>query len=132
MFSERPWFGWGYLSYNGSDVAGNVAVTFEEFQNYDVPHFHNSYLQVMVDCGIIFFSIFIMSLIYLLAKLYSLSVIDGNKSCRSALVIFFVVLVASLFVNVFLKYNDMPMMLLMIFLGYFTFGRIDLQQKECK
>lgn len=49
---ERPVLGWGFFGYAGSERAALDASQIPRFVNYDLPHFHNSYLQGFVDLGV--------------------------------------------------------------------------------
>ncbi len=119
VISEQPVLGWGYLGYNGSYLAGNVAETYVQFENYNVPHFHNSYLQVLVEGGLVVFIPLITCLFIAIKLFYSeLSGTSSDKYYLAALAVLLVIMVAGIFVNLMYKYNDSISMILMLFISY--------------
>lgn len=52
-WSQRPIFGWGFDGYFNGPNAGDISAVVKRFENYDVPHFHQSYIQTAVDLGIV-------------------------------------------------------------------------------
>lgn len=110
---ERFWLGWGYLGYNGTEVAYATARYFREFQNYLVPHFHNSYIQFLVEAGWVFGLGFILLYVFAALGWYKLALITGEKSFASILLILLFMMVAALFIHVLGRYNDFSMIVFM-------------------
>ena len=51
-FAKRPVYGWGFNAYFDSPESLWLRVRVPAFQNYEVPHFHQSYIQTAVDLGL--------------------------------------------------------------------------------
>lgn len=117
VIEDKPFMGWGYLSYNGSNVAGIVSDSYREFENYSVPHFHNSYLQVWVEGGVMLLLPFLFMILIALRNYYSGEYYGINFSVLP-LAILMVVLVEGVFVNLMFKYNDFNSMLVMLVITY--------------
>jgi O-antigen ligase len=114
---EKPLLGWGYLGYLGTDIAGNVAETYTEFHNYDVPHFHNSLIQIFADGGI-FYTIFIVLLIFTSIKYwYRDYLLNGNKAALAFCFLSLFLLVSSIFVYIYSRYNDFSTILFMLIIA---------------
>lgn len=52
-WAEKPIFGWGYGAYFETPDAAAVAYSIPEFRSWDVPHFHQTYIQTAVDFGVV-------------------------------------------------------------------------------
>ena len=118
IINEHPYLGWGYLAYNGSELAGNVAESFVQFENYNVPHFHNSYLQLLVEGGLVLFLPFMVFYLVSLSRGYD-AVISGRASEDvSILSLQLLIMIAAVFANMMFKYNDFVSMLIVIFISY--------------
>lgn len=115
---ERAWFGWGYLGYLGTDIAGNVAETYIEFQNYDVPHFHNSPVQMFVDGGGLFTTMIILFILYALKYWYGMYSTQGDRVALFFCMLLIFICFSSVFVYVFPRYNNFTTLLIMMSLAY--------------
>ncbi|PJC88038.1 hypothetical protein CSW98_02655 [Vibrio sp. HA2012] len=115
---QRIWFGWGYLGYLGTDIAGNVAETYVEFQNYNVPHFHNSIIQIFANGGIIYTIYLILIIIFAMKSWYDYYLKNEDNSAMIFCLLVLLISVSSIFVYVFSRYNDFPTILLMIMISF--------------
>ncbi|PHR88113.1 MAG: hypothetical protein COA76_08990 [Moritella sp.] len=115
---DKPILGWGYLGYNGTLIAGSVAETYVEFTNYDAPHFHNSYIQMLVDGGYIFTCVLVISYFYALSNWYELSLKNISQSAQAYCFIILLLLIGGVFIHLLCRYNDFPTMMLMISLVF--------------
>jgi O-antigen ligase len=122
---ERAWFGWGYLGYLGTDIAGNVAESYVEFQNYDVPHFHNSPVQMFVDGGGVFTAMMITFILYALNHWYRAYYTSSDKVALFFCMLLLFICFSSVFVYVFPRYNNFTTLLVMMSLAYI--GPIDVK-----
>lgn len=117
-FAEQPFLGWGYFGYNGSSVAGNIAQTYVAFTNYEVPHFHNSYIQMLVDLGGVVGGTLIFSYIHTLYLSYNLALTSKNDLYRRydlcSTIIVILLLICSFFILVIGRYNDFSFLLFML------------------
>ena len=103
---ERLFFGWGYMSYNGSELAQKSLSVFDGFENYEAPHFHNSYIQSLVDNGLLFTLIFMYFCIYTMYKTYKRYFLHREKYILAELVVFQLILLSAVFVHSILVYNN--------------------------
>lgn len=115
---ERAWFGWGYLGYLGTDLAGNVAESYVEFQNYDVPHFHNSPVQMFVDGGGVFAAMISMCILFALAYWYRAYYFNHDKVALFFCMLLIFISFSSVFVYVFPRYNNFTTLLVMMSFAY--------------
>ncbi len=104
---EKPVLGWGYVGYNGTNAAGLIADSFIEFSNYNVPHFHESYIQILVEGGLVVFLLYFSTIVFSIFYLFEFSSLVRNK--RSTLIclsILMSILVSAGFVHVLSRYNN--------------------------
>ncbi|MNZ25842.1 O-Antigen ligase [compost metagenome] len=114
---QRPLLGWGYVGYNGSELAQIKALSFKEFENYQVPHFHNSYIQYLVDFGTVIGSTII--LLYFFTAIFFAKHYARSKSKSALLISFsiFWIMFSGFFVHTMGRYNDLSMIIFMYSLG---------------
>ncbi len=106
---EKFFQGWGYLGYNGTEVARIDALKYLVFNNYDIPHFHNSYIQYLVDAGWIWGSIFIGLYFYTLVHWYG-KVLETRSPVDMAITcILLYMMIAGVFIHTLGRYNDLSM-----------------------
>jgi O-antigen ligase len=115
---EKPLLGWGYLGYLGTDTAYNVASTYDEFRNYNVPHFHNSFIQIFANGGILYLAFLLSVIIFTIKFWYAEYLIKDNTVgfAFSTLMILFII--ASVFVYIYSRYNDFSTILVMVCIAY--------------
>lgn len=111
---QKPWVGWGYQGYMGSEHAKDYAQTIPQFVNYNVPHFHNAYIQLLVELGLLGFSLYFVIYFTVVARLYTLSYSSKFKEFRPLLASLVLLLVSSFFINTFFQYNDFSTILFFI------------------
>lgn len=70
-WAERPIFGWGYGAYFETPDAAAVAATIPEFRSWDVPHFHQTYIQTAVDFGLVGVVALVLVIVKVLVRSYS-------------------------------------------------------------
>ena len=116
VFYERPIFGWGYQGYFGSNEAIDGARSFREFYSYDVPHFHNSFVQILVELGLLGFFVYV----YFLSNSFSFwchRSIFFRNSMSIVFVIYFLIF-ASFFMNQIHLYNNFNSLFLLVAILY--------------
>lgn len=115
---QKPMFGWGYLGYNGSELAAIEARSIREFQNYSVPHFHNSYVQTFAEGGLFIFVLLLWQFGRSFLKWSRLDSIAPSASHLSYLVLIATIASAAIFMNVFFRYNELLTLIFMIQIAY--------------
>ncbi|MFB3977990.1 O-antigen ligase family protein [Microbacterium proteolyticum] len=77
VWAQRPIFGWGYGAYFATPEAAAFAQTIPEFRSWDVPHFHQTYIQTAADFGLVGLVALVALLGKVLARAYSQSRANG-------------------------------------------------------
>jgi O-antigen ligase len=116
VWSQSPIIGWGYEAYLDSPVSNWIQMTYGRFQNYDVPHFHSSYIQTAVDLGGIGLAALAVMLIRVTWVSGRRAIVDANIAAAGILVMVVVWLTAAPFMILFLKGNFPVTLLLFAFL----------------
>lgn len=116
---ERPLFGWGYKGYFDSEEAFGLR-EIDRFKNYDVPHFHQSFIQIGVDLGIPGLLLIALNIFIAMAGCYKRSAYFGEKISTGALVVLLVSLVGSTSMFLFYNYNHPVTVILLYLMFYFT------------
>lgn len=120
--TEKPWFGWSYLGYNDTKFSKIAITQFAQFANYNVPHFHSSYIQTFVDFGFLAGIFIIASYFYAFYKWFSSCYIftrDKLSLCMAVLVA--TLLFAGVIIHMFARYNDFPSLFFIIAIAYTGF-----------
>lgn len=115
---ERPVLGWGFFGYFGSDEAAAAARQILAFRNYDVPHFHSSYIQLLAEAGIVPAILIIAVLFYTLGRSYQAYLRGGGVQSLAYYTIIASLLFVGGFSLVFIRYNDISTSLLFIMVCY--------------
>ncbi|MEH6793170.1 MAG: O-antigen ligase family protein [Rhodococcus sp. (in: high G+C Gram-positive bacteria)] len=101
---ERPLFGWGFNGYFTSDIAQYIQ-NIGAFQNYNVPHFHQSYIQTMVDLGLVGLLIMVAMITYSLYWSYRSASLESPEGGAAAFTIVSLIAIAGLAIYVMFEYN---------------------------
>lgn len=107
VFAERPITGWGFFGYFGTERAAWDAGDFIAFRNYEVPHFHNSYIQTLVDLGVVGLTITAAVLLQAIAGSLRIAANGSNRSAASMGAVVLLMLCAGVFMHVVFKYNSL-------------------------
>jgi O-antigen ligase len=113
--SERPILGWGYYGYLGSPEANYLLNSLREFKNYEVPHFHNSYIQMYVDTGLVGLILSVWLPVACLFRYYSAAAHVHNKSLVVANSLTILMLFSAFAIHVFYKHNNFTAILIFAF-----------------
>lgn len=104
-FAKRPVYGWGFNAYFDSPESLWLRVRVPAFQNYEVPHFHQSYIQTAVDLGLPAVLLVVGLLGYVLLRSYRLAIQTKSFAAGMIFAATLVMVVASMVMHVFLTYN---------------------------
>lgn len=102
---QRPILGFGYYGYIGSEMAKQAALEIPRFVYYDVPHFHNAYLQTLVDLGVVGFAVQVFLLLYALAKHYRRAYYTHDRTHLAFAVVLIVIVAVSMGMHALFQYN---------------------------
>jgi len=111
--SEKPVFGWGFFGYFGTELAAAQARSIAAFQSWDVPHFHNSYIETFAELGIVGLTFAVFLPLAALAGHYRNWLATGSPHEKLMCILLLMTLGAAGIMHVFFKYNDLPTFLLM-------------------
>lgn len=110
---QRPWLGWGYVGYIGSAEAIMYAQRLQRFVNYEVPHFHNSYVQAFVELGALGVVAYIFVLFMAMKRTYEAALKTRSRGFTGLAIIIPLIACAGMFMNLFIKYNSFVTMILL-------------------
>lgn len=115
---QRPLLGWGFFGYFGSDEAAAVARSIRVFRNYDVPHFHNSYIQTIAEIGIPAAALLFITLFCTLNGWYRMYLRTSEPAYKAYALLGMMILVVGGFSLLFMRYNDISTFLVLISICY--------------
>lgn len=105
VWQDRPILGWGYDAYFNSPEGSLARSDLRALGDYDVPHFHQSFIQTAVDLGVVGLAILVYIFGYVLVASYRRAVEHGDSAGAFAFVATTVMGVAALTMFLFLNYN---------------------------
>ncbi|GEM_PF-1463448 len=115
---QRPALGWGFNGYFNGPNASAISDAIKSFENYNVPHFHQSYIQTAVDLGV-------PGLLILAAVQFSIVTRAWHRmrsnipdAGAETLTLMSVIFIASLTMFIFITYNHF--VTLIMFTLYFS------------
>lgn len=123
---ERPVSGWGFNAYLGSEHSLQLRSTVSAFANYDIPHFHQSWIQTAVDFGVPVVLLFLYGVGRLFGRAYTFAVTHDRGVGSTVFVALAVMVVASLVMFLFISYNHF--VTFFIFLFVFRFWSVQPKQ----
>lgn len=103
--SERPILGWGFAAYFRSEHGAVPSLYVPEFFDYEIAHFHNSYIQTAVDLGLIGVLVLLLVLLFVIRRAYSYARTEDIDTGTAVLMTLAVFLIASPTEFLFLNYN---------------------------
>lgn len=129
--AERPVAGWGFTGYFNSAEGAIPSLYVPEFDNYDIAHFHNSYIQTAVDLGMLGLMILIVILIYTTATAYVYSRTTDTGVGVGLVMVMVIFLIASPTEFLFINYNHFgTFALFTLFFGMLIHRRKDYAQRH--
>lgn len=102
---ERPVTGWGFTGYFHSPQGAIPSLYVPEFQNYEIAHFHNSYIQTAVDLGLPGLLVLILVLGYTTGAAYLYARSTDTRTGVGLLMVMVIFLIASPTEFLFINYN---------------------------
>lgn len=117
--NERPLLGWGYLGYFGTEHAVRAASQIPRFQNYNVPHFHNSFIQIYVELGLAGLLLGVGLALSAIAGTHRMALRTGYiKESNAGTALGTMIFIAGFIMNAFFSYNDfLSLLLVYLFLA---------------
>jgi O-antigen ligase len=113
---ERFYLGWGFLGYFESNSYFSLQMNYDVFDNYEVPHFHNSYIQTLVDFGVVGAGLLLYCIGLSFSSYYrrGLFDIDGYYADAAQVILIILVLVSST-MHLYFNYNHFATFILFYF-----------------
>ena len=99
-------------------------MNYDVFDNYDVPHFHNSYIQTLVDFGVVGGGLLIYCIGYSFVTQYKRSLFESDKYYDAAQVVLIVLVLVSLTMHLFFNYNHFATFIMFYFYFNSRFSNI--------
>lgn len=115
---QRPVLGWGFNGYFNGPDAKAISEAIKSFENYNVPHFHQSYIQTAVDLGIPGIVALLGIQISIVSRAWTLMRTRDTQTGAEFLTILSVSIIAALTMFVFITYNHF--VTLIMFAIYFS------------
>ncbi|MFS0868190.1 O-antigen ligase family protein [Microbacterium sp. 179-B 1A2 NHS] len=104
-FLERPIFGWGFNAYLTSEHANAIYWAVPSFRNWEIPHFHQSFIQTGVDLG----ALGLLALLLVLVSVFRRSLIaalrESNRMALPGFVALCMLILAGMGMFLFINYN---------------------------
>lgn len=115
--AERPLVGWGFSAYFNTSYGAEPSRYVPQFVDYEIAHFHNSYIQTGVDLGIIGLMMLVAVLVTAVTKAYGFARSHDVDAGVALVMILAVFLIASPTEFLFFNYNQFGMF--MLFVAFF-------------
>ena len=112
---EKPLLGWGYHGYMQSPEGLYAASQITQFANYNVPHFHNSFIQIIVFLGIPI-GLFIIYVLYKTITIIYKKLLSKEYNSNfhiAQLMIFIMLFLSAGAVHTIGRYNDFAMIFIL-------------------
>lgn len=130
VWAQRPVLGWGYGAYFATPEASAFAQTIPEFRSWDVPHFHQTYIQTAVDFGLVGAIALVLVLAKVLARSYSQSSATGIEVGAGTFTITLVAAAAGFVMYLMPSYAYSGVVTLFVFTAFFSSQAVRRVAKE--
>ncbi|WP_261624588.1 O-antigen ligase family protein [Nesterenkonia marinintestina] len=120
--AERPLVGWGFNAYFHTSYGEEPSRYVPQFVDYEIAHFHNSYIQTAVDLGIIGLMMLLAVLIAATARSYGFARTHDVDAGVALVMVLAIFLIASPTEFLFFNYNQFGMF--MLFVAFFGMLRL--------
>lgn len=121
VWTERPFFGWGFNGYFGSSESDAIRSYIGRYRNYDIPHFHQSYIQTAVDLGVIGLTLLVYVLFSSVYESYPRRNGFSLKTYSACFAVVCSMIIASFTMFLFFNYNHFANFF--IFVAFFALNR---------
>jgi len=102
---QRPLVGWGFNGYFNSPYAIEISNEIKRFQNYDVPHFHQSYIQTAADLGILGLLILVGTQFSIISRSWKRMRMLNSEIAVSIIAMMIMMVISSMTMFIFITYN---------------------------
>lgn len=126
-FLERWVVGWGFLGYFETSHYWFLQRNYDSFENYEVPHFHNSFIQTAVNFGSIGLLLLCYMLGFTLKVLYLHYKKTNHAYMLACILLVFLFIFSSTTMHLFFNYNHAATFA--IFFLYFSLSRLKREQR---
>ncbi|MEV7756305.1 O-antigen ligase family protein [Microbacterium sp. NPDC089180] len=124
-WAERPIFGWGYGAYFETPEAAAVAYSIPEFRSWDVPHFHQTYIQTAVDFGVVGLVALVVVIFKVLLRSYKHGAALGSSVAAGTFAIALTAAAAGFVMYLVPSYAYTEVVPLFLFATLFSTGAIE-------
>lgn len=131
-WAERPIFGWGYGAYFETPEAAAVAFSIPEFRSWDVPHFHQTYIQTAVDFGVVGLVALVIVILKVLVRSYRHGSALGSPVAAGTFAIALTAAAAGFVMYLVPSYAYTEVVPLFLFATLFSTGAIGKAQRRTR
>ncbi|MCA0185302.1 MAG: O-antigen ligase family protein [Proteobacteria bacterium] len=114
FWMDSPLVGWGYAGIFGDSPNAPSSIINDD-SYYQAPHFHSGYLQVLAELGLIGFvfyvSLLVRSLLFSVRRYW----MSGRDEDLAASVLLIMIAVVGFAMNIFMRYNELSSILIVLF-----------------
>lgn len=129
--AERPVAGWGFAGYFNSEQGAIPSLYVTEFEEYEIAHFHNSYIQTGTDLGLLGLLVLILVLGCTTGWAYLYARTTDTRTGVGLLMVMVLFLIASPTEYLFINYNHFgTFTLFALFFGLLRHRRMRAQHQE--
>ncbi|BBZ06405.1 hypothetical protein MDOR_05740 [Mycolicibacterium doricum] len=125
---ERPLLGWGFNAYLESSFSGSATRLFNPYGEWDIPHFHQSFIQTAVDLGAVGAAVLVGLLMYTLIASYRYGVTVNTSVGAFSFAVTILMIIAAMAMFIFFNYNHFGTFLLMLL--FFSLRRVNRLRRE--
>lgn len=131
-WAERPIFGWGYGAYFETPEAAAVAWSIPEFRSWDVPHFHETYIQTAVDFGLVGLIALVVVIWKVLVRSYKHGAALGSSIAAGTFAIALTVAAAGFVMYLVPSYAYTEVVPLFLFITLFSTGALEKSHRRAE
>ncbi len=113
-WTHRPVLGWGFHTFYQTAQSEAIRATLPGFVNYIPPHAHETYIQTLLDFGLVGLAFLLWNLGMCGKRLYAAAL--HNKEAIAGLAVLLVMVVTCIEMDLFYTYNAFPTFILLFLL----------------
>lgn len=114
VWERRPILGWGFSAYLESSYSTITNRLFNRYGEWDIPHFHQSYIQTAVDLGLVGLVALLAILVSILVMSYRYAISFSPSVGAFTFVSTLIMSIAGAVMFIFFNYNHFGTFLLML------------------